>query len=214
MVVNVWKRTLNLEWWRYKVETKSQEVSQLQKAWLENEEKKEAGDTSRTPASKRAASMAFKIDNIEDDDMPSKAREKPEKGLKEEHNHLAVGGMRNPAKSVKRLTQLAGVGRKLALMWDEFLESHPKAIEVAEFHEETLTARKEALKDNLVKIQERPTVIKENWEFKSPLNADLWEQWGEEAADPDGVLPATGSPFGNGDTDPLEWCFSDGTRHR
>ena len=34
LVVNVWKRTLNLEWWWYQVETKSQEVSHLQKAWL------------------------------------------------------------------------------------------------------------------------------------------------------------------------------------
>ena len=58
-VVGVWKKTLNLEWWRFKLETKSQEVSDLQKAWLENEDKKSRGETERTPASKRAASMAF-----------------------------------------------------------------------------------------------------------------------------------------------------------
>ena len=32
MVVNVWKKTLNLEWWRYRVETKAEEVNQLQQA--------------------------------------------------------------------------------------------------------------------------------------------------------------------------------------
>ena len=62
--------------------------------------------------------------------MPSGAREKPAKVLNKKHNHLAVGGMRNPAKSVRRLTQLAG-RTKLAAMWDEFQEAHPKATDAA-----------------------------------------------------------------------------------
>ena len=69
--VNVWKKTLNLEWWRYKLETRAQEVNELQRAWLENEEKQTRGETQRKQASKRAASMAFKIDNIEEDELPS-----------------------------------------------------------------------------------------------------------------------------------------------
>ena len=51
--------------------------------------------------------------------------------LKEEHNIICVGGMRNPAKSVKRLTQFRTVGEKISSMWDEFVESHPRALEVA-----------------------------------------------------------------------------------
>ena len=95
----------------------------MQKAWLVNEENKERGTTDRGSPAKRAASVAFKIDNIESDDLPSGAREKPTKEIKEQHNILAVGGMRNPAKSVKRLTQLVSVGRKIAGLWQEFLEA-------------------------------------------------------------------------------------------
>ena len=76
-VVNTWKRTLKLEWWRYQVETKSQEVNELQRSWLENEEKKARGETQRIQASKRAASMAFKIDNIEKDEVPDTSRHDP-----------------------------------------------------------------------------------------------------------------------------------------
>eukprot|EP00435_Cladocopium_sp_Y103_P052211 s157_g16.t1 len=196
-VVAIWKKTLNLEWWRFQMETKAQEVNELQKAWLKNEEKKERGDTSRTPASKRAASIAFKIDNIEDDDLPSSSKGRPLKQIKEEHNRIAVGGMRNPAKSVKRLTQLSAVGKKMAGLWEEFQESHPQVLNVARsygnadnsYDEEMVKLWREVLKDHLTKIQEKPMVVRENWEFSSPLDADLWEQWGEEASDPDGCLP-------------------------
>ena len=196
-VVGVWKKTLNLEWWRFKLETKSQEVSDLQKAWLENEDKKSRGETERTPASKRAASMAFKIDNIESDDLPSGSKGTPSKKIKENHNMLAVGGMRNPARSVRRLTQLGDVGRKIARLWDEFMESHPTSIRVAAnygkpdnaFDQELVQLWRDTLKDHLAEIVEKPVVVKENWEFTSPLDAELWQAWGAEAGDPDLCLP-------------------------
>ena len=67
------------------------------------------------------------------------------------------------------------------------------------FDEETLEAWKLVLKDHLIKVDTGTTIFRENWEFTSPLNADLWEAWGEEAADPDGVLPdfiRRGAPLG------------------
>ena len=196
-VVGVWKKTLNLEWWRFKLETKSQEVSDLQKAWLENEDKKSRGETERTPASKRAASMAFKIDNIESDDLPSGSKGTPLKKIKENHNMLAVGGMRNPARSVRRLTQLGDVGRKIACLWEEFMESHPTSVRVAAnygkpdnaFDQELVQLWRDTLKDHLAEIVEKPVVVKENWEFTSPLDAELWQAWGAEAGDPDLCLP-------------------------
>ena len=115
--VAVWKKKLNLEWWRYQVETKSQAVNELQKAWLENEEKKSCGDTQQTEASK--------IDNIESDELPSSSKARPMKELREEHNRLRVGGMGNPAKSVRHLNQMALVGKKIAGLWGEFVESDP-----------------------------------------------------------------------------------------
>ena len=151
--------------------------------------------------------MAFKIDNIESDDIPPNSKARSSKDVKEEHNKICVGGMRNPAKTVKRLTQLGKVGEKIRGLWDEFTESHPVALEVAKnygrsdnrFDEETLEAWKLVLRDHLIKVDAGATIVKENWEFTSPLNADLWEAWGEEAADPDGVLPdfmRRGAPLG------------------
>jgi hypothetical protein len=52
-------------------------VNQLQKAWLENEEKKETGAVTRAPASKRAASIAFKTDDIQTDDLPVHVQSQP-----------------------------------------------------------------------------------------------------------------------------------------
>ena len=79
--------------------------------------------------------------------------------MKEEHNIICVGGMRNPAKSVKRLTQFRTVGEKISSMWDEFVESHPRALEVAAnygkadnvFEEDLLELWRKAFKENLKK---------------------------------------------------------------
>ena len=65
--------------------------------------------------------------------------------------------------------------------------------------EELLELWKRALKDNLAKVEERPTIVRENWEFKSPLDADLWEQCREEFHAPDGCIPdfmRRGAPMG------------------
>ena len=137
--------------------------------------------------------MAFKIENIEEDELQDSAKARPLERLEGGTQHNLCGwDMRNPAKSVKRLTQLRTVGEKISKMWDEFVESDPRALEVAAnygkadnvFEEELLELWRKALKENLTKVEERPTVVKENWEFTSPLQADLWEAWGEEAADP------------------------------
>ena len=43
LVVSVWKRSLNLEWWRYQVLNKGETVSEVQKGWLANEERRLKG---------------------------------------------------------------------------------------------------------------------------------------------------------------------------
>ena len=113
--------------------------------------------------------MAFKIDNIEEDELPSSSKARPMKMTKEEHNRICVGGMRNPSRSVKRLTQLKSVGQKISGMWDEFAESHPNAFKVAAnygkpddvFDAELLELWRKALRDNLAKVEDRPMVMKE-----------------------------------------------------
>eukprot|EP00435_Cladocopium_sp_Y103_P034006 s3229_g8.t1 len=114
-----------------------------------------------------------------------------------DHVRLAVGGMRNPSKCVKSLTQLEEVGRKLASLWSEFEESHPGVLNVAvrygqlsnSLDPELLLLWRKALRENLGKTKEIPVMVKENWQFNTDLETELWEAWGEKAADPDGCLP-------------------------
>ena len=198
-IVAVWKKVLNLEWWRWLAETKSQEVDALRKSCLENEDKKQRGEEKRSEPSKRAAAMAFKIGNIEEDEIPSGAQGVPTKKLKEEHNKACVGGMRNPAAAVKRLSLVRHTGRKIWNLWKEFVESHISALDVAVnygrtdnmFEEGLVREWKQALMDNFAKIPEtnKTAVIRENYEYQSPLDADLWEAWVLESKDPDKDIP-------------------------
>ncbi len=141
-VIRAWKRTLNLEWWRNHVKIKGEEVSELQRKWLENEEKKL--DKSRSgpktikrmaPApesesmGKRLKSSHGKSEKREDepmaggpqrqkskrassprlDDIPRTSGTQSKKEIKELENDIALGGMRNPDKTVQRLcSQRAG----------------------------------------------------------------------------------------------------------
>eukprot|EP00435_Cladocopium_sp_Y103_P057754 s1878_g20.t1 len=183
-VVTMWKRTLSLEWWRHQMEVNPQGVDELQKSWLENEEMKEQGSLKRAPPAKRAASVASKIDSIEDDEVGIKTEEKAAKFLK--------------------------VGRKLASLWAEFAESHPGALDVAvnygqpsnSIDPELLLFWRKALRENLGKIKEIPVTVKEDWQFNTDLETELWEVWGERASDPDGCLPwrkaASRERHGNG----------------
>ena len=191
-VVNSWKRVINLEWWRFQLEEKSDQVGKLQKAWLENEERKNAGQVD-TRGTKRAASVAFKIDSIDEDNLPSSSKTMPKKKVKEIHNANCVGGMRNPAYSISKLTLVRDVGLKIQGLWKEFEESHPEAAEVArnygkpdnKFDGNLLALWKSVLKDHLAKGDDGGMTLRENYEFCSPLDGDLWSQWRNESKDPD-----------------------------
>ena len=100
---------------------------------------------------------------------------------------------------MKRLSLVRHAGRKIWNLWKEFVESHENALDVAmkygrtdsKFEEGLVQEWKGALLDNFAKIPEenKVTVIRENYEYKSPLDADLWEAWMLEAKDPDRDIP-------------------------
>ena len=191
-VVNSWKRVINLEWWRSQLEEKSDQVGKLQRAWLENEERKNAGQTD-SRGTKRAASVAFQIGSIDEDNLPSSSKTTPKKKVKEIHNANCVGGMRNPAYSISKLTLVRDVGLKIQGLWKEFEESHPEVVEVVrnyskpdnKFDGNLLALWKSVLKDHLAKGDDEGMTLRENYEFCSPLDGDLWSQWRNESKDPD-----------------------------
>ena len=218
-VVATWKRVANLEWWRYQVETKEGQVGDLQKAWLTNEGKKAAGETpvrkssraasiaakiesmeeGSSPAGKgekRKMSVAFERGDVEKDNLPSSSKQPPKKKIRELHNDWCIGGMRNPAYSIARLSLVKETGQKMRKLWDEFMEAHPEAVLVAKrygrpdnsFDQELVKLWKDVLKDHLVKIRDDGLTLRESYEFKSPLDASLWEAWQKESCDPDNCI--------------------------
>ena len=203
-IVATWKRTLNLEFWRYKLAMKQDEVSELQKKWVVNEEKR-----TNNLSQKRTIHMAVERGEPMVDELPSSSTHPSKKQRKEEENFRSLGGMRNPTVTVSRMHLVKLVGQRMRTEWIQFLAQHPTAIEVAEmygsnetkFDETVMAAWKEKLGALLrvEKLESGGLILKENFTFKSPLAADLWDAWGKETRDPDTALPGfirRGAPLG------------------
>ena len=203
-IVATWKRTLSLEFWRHRLAVKQDEVSELQKKWVVNEEKR----TSNL-GQKRTIHMAVERGEPMVDELPSSSTHPSKKQRKEEENFRSLGGMRNPTVTVSRMHLVRLVGQRMRTEWIRFVAQHPTAIEVAEmygsneakFDMTVMEAWKEKL-GVLLKVDELESgglILKENFAFKSPLDADLWDAWGRETRDPDDALPGfirRGAPLG------------------
>ena len=189
-IVKTWKRILNLEWWRHELEMKGNEVSQLQKLWLENEEKR--CEKLRIAPPKRTSSVAFEAGDLESNKFPRTTAEQSKKSMKEEHNEMAIGGMRNPAMAVSRLSLVREVGMKIRAAWQKFVGKFPEVLETAQmygteeckFHPKALEAWETTLKE-ILNATDPPEVEKKDYEFKSPLNTSLWRAWQVASKDPD-----------------------------
>eukprot|EP00434_Breviolum_minutum_P040624 symbB.v1.2.036105.t1/scaffold5010.1/size60825/7 len=202
-IVATWKRTLSLEFWRHRLAVKQDEVSELQKKWVVNEEKR-----TRNLGQKRTIHMAVERGEPMVDELPSSSTH-PSKKQRKEENFRSLGGMRNPTVTVSRMHLARLVGQRMRTEWIRFVAQHPTAIEVAEmygsneakFDMTVMEAWKEKL-GVLLKVDELESgglILKENFAFKSPLDADLWDAWGRETRDPDDALPGfirRGAPLG------------------
>ena len=115
-VVRAFKKTLNLEWWRWQLKVKGEEVSSLQKKWLENEETKRVRDLERDRGIKRKEPEKPRQTTEELQEKAKIPRTQGKRSKKEEReyeNRWAIGGMRNPDVSVSRLFLLRQVGQQL-----------------------------------------------------------------------------------------------------
>ena len=234
-VIRAWKRTLNLEWWRNQVKIKGEEVSELQRKWLENEEKKldksragpktlkrtapgpdresmgkrlkksherdEKGE--KEPATKRSERQRSKraASPVRVDDIPRTSGTQSKKEVKELENDIALGGMRNPDKAVQRLWAVREQGAVFRDRWEDFAKRNPAALLVgknyatneAKLQEELVTMWTQEMDESmgdfeLHKALEDECKLKENFEYTSPLNKDLWLKWRVVTKDPDNAL--------------------------
>ena len=234
-VIRAWKRTLNLEWWRNQVKIKGEEVSELQRKWLENEEKKMdkskpgpkitkrvAPVPEREPMSKRLKSSHGTSEKRENEpvadrpprqkskrasspvrleDVPRTSGTQSKREIKELENDIALGGMRNPDKAVQRLWAVREQGAVLRDRWEDFARRHPDchlvaknyATNEANLQEELVIAWTQEMDESMGDFElhsalEDECKLKENFEYTSPLNKDLWLKWRVTTRDPDNAL--------------------------
>ena len=204
LIVDVWKRVVNLEFLRYQLSVKKENISTLQAKWVENENKR-----TRNLEGKRTIHMALVPGNLEVDAIPETNLRSTKKQRKGEEDWNCLGGMRNPQSSVKRMHLLKETGIKMRKAWHNMAVKNLRVLDVAknygsdkaELDEELVQLWRKQLGE-LFEVKE-PTnegvVLKENMAFKSPLNETLWNGWGRMARDPDTELVnfiRDGAPLG------------------
>ena len=193
LIVATWKRVINLEWWRYRLEVGEAQVSEPQKKWLTNEERRRKRIYEETePVYQNSLSAAKKVKLVakateaneqETDKLPSSSWKESKREFRERENDFYIGGMRNPAVSVSRLNVVRSVGGRIAEEWKRFSKENPRVLAVAsaygskqaEIDKELLRKWKEILK-GLLEVKEQDGItLKSNLTFKSPLDPEMWD---------------------------------------
>ena len=203
LVVKTFKTTIQMEWWRSVLRKKKEEVSDAQLRWLASKAKRQLPPVTTQDLS--ASRRVWMADNVDASEGPSDGPSK--KKRREGENEHYVGGMRNPAKAVSRLSKLAETGKDIRRLWTRFLREYPQAVETAEeYGSENCQLKENVLKawtdciEHFLKVKEFDEVVLRPPErFTSPLNAKLLEAWRKHSGDPEMDLVSwirSGAPLG------------------
>ena len=120
--------------------------------------------------------------------------ERPSKRQRREiQNEFALGGMRNPEFAVSKMFKVKEVGSDISRAWNHFIERHPEALKVAKDYggghclpDPEIAAVWEQHMAKLLKSRPfEDIVMKEEFEFTSPLNVQLWAAWIRATGDPE-----------------------------
>ena len=199
MIIAQWKRTLNLEFWRYQLVMKRDEVNELQKKWLINEERRmerrirEKVEV-RIPEEYKGTNPALRAEDVIEDVAPRSNVLKSAKEVKEQEDKFYLGGMRNPKMAIEKLWKMREAGRAIREAWNRFKRRCPEAMLLGEkygttgacFDEDVARAWKNEL---IVHLDAVVTKIRaeeiDEWQFKSPLDPKMWRAWADMSGDPD-----------------------------
>ena len=208
MVVASWKRTLNLEWWRYQMKNNRSKVEPAKEGWLRNEEKRrrrvfeEANPVRLTPITKAFHGMEDFDENPSTTARPAKMKRKPEV-ISE-----VAGGLRNPGLPSTNFQPARKLGVEIRKLWEKDYGENQAALQVARSYGGTGSELNEEIaekwKANLYKLlRVDPNLegmcLKEARDFKSPVDADLLDSWSSQAKDPElcvGRWVREGAPLG------------------
>ena len=185
-IINSFKKTLDLEWWRFMMATRKAEVTELQESWIRNIDRKRQ--------MKRPLQSTY---DKEEARLPEARGKMPRKEFRRTQDGFYLGGMRNPAKAVARMHGTQEIGQKMRMAWEEFYEARKAELRdfgqaygtnEAMFNPAMVREWQETLK-KVLKCEAREGItMRENFEFKSPLQADLWAAWIDATNDPDTAL--------------------------
>ena len=215
LVVRVWKKQLQLEWWRNQTDLTSQELEMLQVAERKRKREESGNTTNRakriTPQETNKSDEAIPGDAM-DDNIDKEVKEpgavKPsKKQIRELENKNSLGGMRDPRRAVDKLTQVRRTGEEVAEMWKQFIEEFPEALVTAQLYgsavckpiDEVTMAWRQKLSSYLGEQPASGVSVRENWEFVSPLQSGLWDAWHRKSGDPEkfiGTWAREGCPMG------------------
>ena len=191
LVVKVFKQNLQLEFWRYKMQTKAMELSQIQINWMKSRESK-----TPPPVMDKEQDIGLKkawsVGDLSKDSMPGSS-DSSKRARKEKENEFYLGGMRNPDLAVAKMHLVRKVGADISRAWNHFIQQNPKALEIAETYGGGNCQPDEAIGKAWTKVMERllkakdfdDVVVKEEFEFNTPLNTRLWEAWIKASGDPE-----------------------------
>eukprot|EP00435_Cladocopium_sp_Y103_P014598 s616_g3.t1 len=208
LVIQAWRVTLNLEWWRHLERFKRAELTQAQLGWIRSKEKSAMGPL--LPVDEMQSFRDTKRKWSEDADgrdrLPGQTPTS-KKARREEQNRFYVGGMRNPHLAVDKLTILREAGQDIARLWRSFVAEYPKAIEAARTYGsdrcclDPEVAKEWALRlGTMLKVsKEEAPKLRDKFHFQSPLKAEFWKAWPRFAKDPDEhihVWAVHGAPLG------------------
>ena len=191
LIINAFKLTVQLEWWRHMLKVKKEEVSSLQQKWLESKEKKQLG-YDKALDFEQPSKRAWSAENTETDSRPE-SDHPSKKARREMENEAYVGGMRNPARAVMMFPRIANVGKDIMRLWSNFVGRYPEALEVARTYGSAECKPKEEILEawtnevsKVFKVKNTDEVImREAIEYVSPLNIKLWEAWQKASGDPE-----------------------------
>ena len=130
LVVKVFKQNVQLEFRRYKLQTKSMELSKLQMNWVKSREAKTPAPVSQGSQG-IGATKAWSVGDANKDSLPSSSTSS-KRATREKENEFYLGGMRNPDLAVAKMHMVRQIGADIGRAWNHFLEQNPEAIDIAE----------------------------------------------------------------------------------
>jgi hypothetical protein len=191
LVIKVFKQNLQLEFWRYKLQTKEGEVNKLQKNWVKSREARTPPPPS-TEGMASSSKRAWQVGDISKDLIP-RPDLMSKKQRKEKENEFYLGGMRNPDVAVSKLHMVASVGMDISRAWNRFIKDNPKALDIASTYGgpdckpdlETANNWRATLEKMLKAKEFEDVIIREDYEFRTPLNTKLLAAWQRATRDPE-----------------------------